>query len=81
MLFSVHQSADDDRSITGPHLESIQFLDLYRGRPIPAGRKSLHFALTYRAADRTLTHDEVDQSQQAIIAASKEQFRAELRGA
>jgi phenylalanyl-tRNA synthetase beta chain len=69
------------RRTAGPHLEIIRFLDLYRGRPIPSGRKSLHFALTYRAADRTLTHEEVDQSQQAIIAAAKEQFRAELRGA
>jgi phenylalanyl-tRNA synthetase beta chain len=69
------------RAVAGPYLESIQFLDLYRGRPIPSGRKSLHFALTYRAADRTLTHDEVDQSQAAIVTACRENFHAELRGA
>jgi phenylalanyl-tRNA synthetase beta chain len=68
------------RSAAGPHLESIQFLDLYRGRPIPASRKSLHFGMTFRAADRTLTHEEVDQSQQAVIAACKEKLGAELRG-
>ena len=68
------------RSAAGPHLESIQFLDLYRGRPIPAGRKSLHFGMTFRAADRTLTHEEVDRSQQAVIAGCKEKFAAELRG-
>jgi phenylalanyl-tRNA synthetase beta chain len=68
------------RGEAGPYLESIQFLDLYRGRPIPSGRKSLHFAMTYRAPDRTLTHDEVDRSQQAIIAATRKELRAELRG-
>jgi phenylalanyl-tRNA synthetase beta chain len=68
------------RSAAGPDLETIQFLDLYRGRPIPAGRKSLHFGMTFRAGDRTLTHAEVDRSQQAVIAACKEKFGAELRG-
>jgi phenylalanyl-tRNA synthetase beta chain len=68
------------RRVGGVHLESIRFLDVYRGRPIAAGRKSLHFSLTYRAPDRTLTHDEVDHSQEAIVAAAKVQFGAELRG-
>jgi len=67
------------RSAAGPHLESIQFLDLYRGKPIPAGRKSLHFSMTFRAPDRTLTHAEVDQSQAAIIDACKRGLNAELR--
>jgi phenylalanyl-tRNA synthetase beta chain len=68
------------RSSAGPNLESVQFLDLYRGRQLPAGRKSLHFSMTFRAADRTLTHEEVDMSQQAVIVACKETLCAELRG-
>jgi phenylalanyl-tRNA synthetase beta chain len=68
------------RRLAGANLESIQFLDLYRGRPIAAGRKSLHFSLTYRAADRTLTHDEVEASQQAVIEACRKELNAELRG-
>ena len=68
------------RGAAGPHLEAIQFFEEYRGRQVPAGRKSLHFGLTFRAADRTLTGEEVDQAMQAVIAACKLQFRAELRG-
>ena len=47
------------RDAAGPLLESVQLFDVYRGQPIPAGRKSLAFSLRYRAADRTL-EDDVD---------------------
>ncbi len=68
------------RHAAGPHLESIRFLGLYEGRQIPAGKKNLHFGLTYRAADRTLTREEVDQSQQAVIEKLRGELRGELRG-
>jgi phenylalanyl-tRNA synthetase beta chain len=34
--------------------------DVYTGKGVPEGQKSLAFALTFRAADRTLTDDEVN---------------------
>ncbi len=68
------------RQAAGAHLESVRFLGLYRGRQIPAGKKNLHFGLTYRAADRTLTREEVDQSQQAAIAKLRSELGGELRG-
>jgi phenylalanyl-tRNA synthetase beta chain len=68
------------RQAAGTHLESVRFLGLYRGRQIPAGQKNLHFGLTYRAADRTLTREEVDQSQQAAIAKLRSELGGELRG-
>ncbi len=41
-------------------LESINVFDVYQGDPIPAGKKSLAFALIYRHPDRTLTDEEVN---------------------
>ncbi len=43
------------REAGGALLEDVRLFDLYRGDPIPAGHKSLAYALVYRAPDRTLT--------------------------
>jgi phenylalanyl-tRNA synthetase beta chain len=37
----------------------VELFDVYRGKGLPDGSKSLAFALTFRAGDRTLTDDEV----------------------
>ncbi|HHY39094.1 MAG TPA: phenylalanine--tRNA ligase subunit beta, partial [Clostridia bacterium] len=52
----------------GDLLEDVRLFDLYTGNPIPAGEKSLAFSLTYRAHDRTLTDQEVDEIQNKIEA-------------
>ena len=41
-------------------MERARLFDVYTGSGIPAGKKSLAFSLIYRAADRTLTTEEVD---------------------
>jgi phenylalanyl-tRNA synthetase beta chain len=41
-------------------LESVEIFDVYTGPGVPEGQKSLAFALSFRAADRTLTDDEVN---------------------
>lgn len=42
-------------------LEKVELFDVYRGPGVPEGSKSLAFSLTFRAADRTLTDDEVNR--------------------
>lgn len=69
------------RLVAGAHLEQVRFLDGYRGQPIATGRKSMHFDMTFRALDRTLTNDEVDRAQQAVIAEATHRLRATVRGA
>ncbi len=64
----------------GELLADAVLFDLYRGEQIGAGKKSLAYALTYRAMDRTLTDEEVNQVQGQIVEAVKAQFGAELRG-
>jgi phenylalanyl-tRNA synthetase beta chain len=67
------------RKAAGPQLESMRFVEQYRGQHIPAGKKSYVLTLSYRAADRTLTSEEVDAAQKTVIAMCRSQFGAELR--
>lgn len=64
----------------GALLESIRLFDVYRGAPVPPGRKSVAFALRFRASDRTLTAEEVAGARGAGVAAAERRFGAELRG-
>ncbi|HEX8731754.1 MAG TPA: phenylalanine--tRNA ligase subunit beta [Ktedonobacterales bacterium] len=67
------------RETTGPLTPDAQLFDVYTGEGIAPDKKSLAYTLTYRAADRTLTAQEVEDAQQAIIQRLRERFGAELR--
>jgi phenylalanyl-tRNA synthetase beta chain len=54
------------RTVGGDLLRDVRLFDLYRGPSIPSGTKSLAFALTYQADDRTLTDKEVDKAHKKI---------------
>lgn len=64
----------------GDLLADAVLFDLYRGEQLGAGKKSLAYALTYRAMDRTLTDAEVSAIQDRIVQALRAQFGAILRG-
>jgi phenylalanyl-tRNA synthetase beta chain len=68
------------REAGGPLLERGELFDVYRGEPIPSGRKSLAFALRYRAPDRTLDDEEVSVVHLRIEDALRTRFRGEVRG-
>ena len=59
------------RETGGKLLESVALFDVYRGKQVQQGKKSVAFNLTYRAADRTLTDDEVVKAHQKVLAALK----------
>ncbi len=63
----------------GELLESVRLFDIYRGVPVPEGKKSVAFALRFRAPDRTLTDADVATAREAAVAAAAEEFGAELR--
>ncbi len=57
------------RQAKAPNLESVRLFDLFRdpkGEKIPADHKSLAYALTYRAPDRTLTEREVNDAHDLV---------------
>ena len=64
------------RSGAGPMLESVALFDIYTGAQIGEGKKSLAFALRFRAPDRTLTESEAAGARDAAVAAAAEQTGA-----
>lgn len=48
------------------HLERVQLVAVFAGDPIPAGKRSLSFRLTYRSPDQTLEDGEVNAVQQTV---------------
>jgi phenylalanyl-tRNA synthetase beta chain len=70
--------ADAVREGAGELLESLRLFDVYAGPPVPAGSRSLAYALTLRAPDRTLTGEEATAVRDAAVAAAR-RTGAELR--
>ena len=60
-------------------LDSVELFDQYQGEHVPEGQRSLAFRLIYRAADHTLTDDEVNPIHQRVRDALETQFQASLR--
>jgi phenylalanyl-tRNA synthetase beta chain len=67
------------RAAGGELLREVRLFDLYRGGSIPAGTKSLAYALTYQAEDRTLTARDVDQAHKKIESRLKHVLEAQIR--
>jgi phenylalanyl-tRNA synthetase beta chain len=67
------------RQAGGAWLTETRLFDVYRGDPIPAGKKSLAYNLTYRVPDRTLNDQEVAKVHAGIARAAEKRLGAELR--
>ncbi len=63
----------------GTLLEHIELVDDYRGAGVPDGRKSLTFALRFRAPDRTLTAAEASDAKLAGVQVAAARFNAAIR--
>jgi phenylalanyl-tRNA synthetase beta chain len=68
------------RDGAGGLLESLRLFDVYTGPQVGEGKKSLAYALTLRAPDRTLTGEEAAAVRDAAVAAAARRAGAELRG-
>ncbi|MGK5499787.1 phenylalanine--tRNA ligase subunit beta [Streptomyces sp. URMC 125] len=69
------------REGAGELLESLRLFDVFTGEQLGEGKKSLAYALRFRAADRTLTAEEASAAREAAVAAAVERTGAVLRGA
>ena len=63
----------------GDLLESVRLFDVYEGPQVPAGKRSLAFALRFRAPDRTLDASETAAAREAALAAAAARCGATLR--
>jgi phenylalanyl-tRNA synthetase beta chain len=55
------------------------FVTTFRGKNIEQGKKSLTLKLRFRDADRTLTHEEVNDPASSAIQMLVDTFSAEIR--
>ncbi len=67
------------RAAAPKELESIRLFDVFRGRAIGAGRRSVAYALTYRSPARTLTDEEANDFHNRVKNALRKELGAELR--
>lgn len=62
-----------------PAAEGVEVFDVYRGKPVPEGRKNLAFRIAYRDPEATLTDARVEQMHAAVVRAIEERFGGALR--
>lgn len=60
-------------------LEQVEIFDIYRNPQLGSGKKSLGYRLTYRANDRNLTDEEVNELHGALVTRVLKTFNADLR--
>ena len=63
----------------GTLCREVRIFDVYMGKPVPEDKKSVAFAITYQAPDRTLTDDEVGRVHDAIRRRLEERLGARIR--
>ncbi len=63
----------------GQYLKGCEVFDVYKGKNIPDGKKSVAFALSLRADDQTLTDDHADETVRGILTALEAQYGASIR--
>jgi phenylalanyl-tRNA synthetase beta chain len=67
------------KSTKPANLETVELFDVFRGRNIPKGQKSMAYAFTYRSAEKTLTDAEVNTAHNTVVEAFKAQLSATVR--
>ncbi|MBZ0156607.1 MAG: phenylalanine--tRNA ligase subunit beta [Alphaproteobacteria bacterium] len=60
-------------------IEGTVLFDVYQGKNIPAGKKSLAFTVRYRAVDRTLREEEIDSLHSSLVEYMREKTKGEVR--
>ncbi len=59
--------AEAIREAAGPLLVDLSLFDVFRGHPVPDGRRSLAYRLRLQAQDRTLTEEDLSGIQRTVV--------------
>jgi len=83
LLVDQHLSAEKLKSTikkeAGTLLTDVVIFDIYQGKGVPAGKKSVGLGLTLQDAERTLMEQEVNELFSRVIAAVQQEYEAALR--
>jgi phenylalanyl-tRNA synthetase beta chain len=77
--FPAQQIVDWIKNRAEALIQHVEVFDQYLGSPIPEGKKSLAYKISYRADDRTLTDSEVNTLHQSLMDQVVEVFGAQIR--
>ena len=82
VIVDLDVSASEVAEVLGSHdlVEHVELFDVYNGDQIPLGKKSLAYAVHYRAPDRTLSDKEISRLRSSIIKKLERRVSATLRG-
>ena len=64
----------------GKYFRSATLFDVYMGKQVDAGKKSMAFRLHFQSDEKTLTDEEVDAAFASILQAAEKELHAQLRG-
>ena len=78
-VISAQKVLDTIYKFNNKFIEEITIFDYYKGKPIPAGKKSLAYRLKYQSYDHTLTDKEVNTLYEGLINALHQELGAEIR--
>ncbi len=67
------------KQIKPANLETVELFDVFRGKNVPAGQKSVAYAFIYRNAERTLTDAEINAAHEKLVAQFKQSLGAAVR--
>ncbi len=67
------------KKVAGSNLTSVEIFDVYEGKGIDEGKRSIAFSLVFGSQDRTLTDEEINPLIEKVIGAVQKEFKAELR--
>ncbi|GIM28692.1 phenylalanine--tRNA ligase beta subunit [Clostridium polyendosporum] len=67
------------RKAGGNIVESVNLFDVYKGKQIPEGKKSIAYAIAYRDEKKTLTDNEVNKVHEKILRSLEYKLGAQLR--
>lgn len=75
----VQEIHDIIKKIGGNMVETIKLFDIYKGKQIPEGKKSVAYSIIYRQENRTLTDAEVNKVHERIVKTLEQNLGAQLR--
>ena len=76
---SAKEISDLIKKAGGSLLTNSEVFDVYTGKGIPEGKKSLAYSLSFSAQDRTLTDEEINKAVEKIVERLAKDLKAELR--
>lgn len=76
---SAQAVVDIIKSVGSEYLEHVELFDIYQGAQVPQGKKSMAFAMSYRAKECTLTDEVINPIIEELLTKLKSKLGAEIR--